>query len=63
MGNETPLGKTGYCVPYQCKSDEDCLNIGDACTSGVLSGTCNFKKSGGTCEYSPFLLIEMCGKK
>ena len=63
MGNKTPSGKIGYCVPYQCNSNKDCLNIGNVCTSGVLSGTCNYKKYRGTCEYSPILEIAMCGKE
>ena len=63
MGNLTPSGKIGYCAPFHCKSDTDCLDIGDVCTTGVISGTCNSMKQGGTCEYHPFLAIARCGKK
>ena len=59
----TGSGKSGYCVPYQCKSDKDCLTIGDACTSGALSGTCKKKKSGGICQYQQVLFRKICGKK
>ena len=63
MGNLTPSGKIGYCIPFHCKPDTDCLDIGDVCTTGFLSGTCNSMKQGGTCEYHPFLAKENCCKK
>ena len=63
MTNLTPSGKIGYCVPLHCKSDRSCYDIGQKCFSGVLSGTCNFMKQGGTCEYHPFLAKENCCKK
>ena len=59
----TGSGKSGYCVPYQCQSDKDCLTIGDACTSGSLSGTCNKENDKGICRYLPALAIATCGKK
>ena len=63
MRNLTPSGKIGYCVPFYCKSDSDCFDIGDVCTTGFLSGTCNALKQGGTCEYHPDLAVARCGKK
>ena len=58
----TGSGKSGYCVPYQCQSDKDCLTIGDACTSGSLSGTCKKENSGGICQYQQVLDRAICGK-
>ena len=55
--------KSGYCVPYQCQSNKDCLTIGDICTSGSLSGTCNKENDKGICQYLPALAIATCGKK
>ena len=63
MSNLTPSGKIGYCVPFYCKSDSDCFDIGDVCTTGFLSGTCNSMKQGGTCEYHPDFAVARCGKK
>ena len=65
MANPTPSGKIGYCVPYKCESDEDCVTIGNVCTSGSLSGKCWFFKDMDhmTCKYEPVLQIATCGKK
>ena len=61
MHVSSDTGKSGYCVPYQCRSNKDCFTIGDVCTSGSLSGTCN--KKNYICQYDPALAIASCGKK
>ena len=60
MLTPTPSGKIGYCVPLLCETDNDCHEIGDVCSDGSLSGTCN---SGHNCEYDPVKAIALCGKK
>jgi hypothetical protein len=53
-------GKRGYCVPSLCQSDGNCPKLGDECTSGSLTGTCNPRN---TCEYNQLLAIAICGKE
>ena len=52
--------KRGYCVPSLCQSDGNCPKLGDECTSGSLTGTCNPRN---TCEYNQLLAIASCGKE
>ena len=63
MANPTPSGKIGYCVPYKCQSDEDCVTIGNECNKGSLSGTCWFAKDRYhmTCKYELALHIGSLG--
>ena len=61
-------GKIGYCVPYKCQSDEDCLTMNielNECEAGSLLGTCWFGKDRFhmTCKYERALEIATCGKK
>ena len=59
MLTPTSSGKRGYCVPSLCQSDGNCPKLGDECTSGSLTGTCNPRN---TCEYNQLLAIATCGK-
>ena len=60
MLRPTSSGKRGYCVPSLCQSDGNCPKLGDECTSGSLTGTCNPRN---TCEYNQLLAIASCGKE
>ena len=57
MISPTPSGKTGYCVPLHCQKNNTCPQLGDACTTGSLSGQC---KADSTCDYENAIALAMC---
>lgn len=46
----------GVCAPKVCSDSTDCPTVGDECTDGAVTGTCN----AGKCSYDPFKLIATC---
>ena len=47
----------GWCTPASCRVDSGCPDIGDVCTDGLISGSCQVK---GKCVYEEVKLQAMC---
>ena len=48
----------GVCAPKNCQVNDECPRIGDACTSGVVSGNCDHATH--QCNYSPAIATSKC---
>ena len=54
--NPRPSEKSGYCAPLYCGScNDNCPNIGDYCSGGVISGKCNSIDT--HCKYDSEVVI------